>query len=207
MPPSIRDTENHSTMPPDSPRPEDAQLPRGSWPQSEPCGESTLHAAADTFDLLRFIQGAQPLNPLNPHHAQVAPLHSDSLRHYYQLGMASRSEKTGNAAQILGMSEAEFQQLDAVKGYIAHEMERGTNAVAEGNACTTAPGVPEATDMDPAIELPYSAAHSAESTPASYLWWLGTCHTPAASEADSEHQVVLCASNAEDAHPPGWSLG
>lgn len=68
-------------------------------------------------------------------------------------------------------------------------------------------GVQEAQEFDDLQIITYTPVPAAYPAPPRCLLWLDGGGEPAAAETGSENQVVLCASNAEDAQPPAWALG
>lgn len=178
----------------------------------------------DAFDIQLFINRIQPLNPDNPHYVAVEPLDSSSLHRYYTLGMTKPSAETRHAAELLAMGEDEFVLIDAVRAYVAFEMERHSDGADDslhwaaphpsaGNVPASAAvrcaapemdGVMEVQDFDNFQMITYTPVPAAHPLPPRYLQWLDGCGEPAEVESEFENQVVLCASNAEDAHSPGW---
>jgi len=178
----------------------------------------------DAFDIDLFINRIQPLNPGNPYHGAVEPLDSNSLQRYYALGMAKPSAETRHAAELLTMGEDEFALIEAVGAYVAFEIDRHADGAddslpwtaphpCEGNVPVSAAvrcaapemdGVMEVQDFDNFQMITYTPVPAAHPLPPRYLQWLDGCGEPAEVETEFENQVVLCASNAEDAHSPGW---
>lgn len=181
----------------------------------------------DTFDINFFINPLQPLNPDNPYHGAVAPLDSDSLCRYHALGMAKPYAEIRNAAELLTMGNDEFELIDAVRAYAEFEMGRRVDGADDslpwtaphpcaGNVPVSAAVRCVAPDMDDVLDVQdldsleistHTPVPAADTVPSRYLQWLGGCGAPAPEETELENQVVLCASNAEDAQPPGWTLG
>ncbi len=194
-------------------------------PRAHAVQQTQAREVEDAFDIQLFINRIQPLNPDNPHYVAVEPLDSNSLHRYYALGMTKPCAETRHVAELLAMGEDEFVLIDAVRAYVAFEMERHADG-ADDSLPWTAPhpsagNVPASAavrcaepDMDGAMEVqdfdnfqmitPMPAAHP---MPPRYFQWLDGCGEPAEVETEFENQVVLCASNAEDAQPPGWALG
>jgi len=178
----------------------------------------------DAFDIDLFINRIQPLNPGNPYHGAVEPLDSNSLQRYYALGMAKPSAETRHAAELLTMGEDEFALIEAVGAYVAFEIDRHADGADDslhwaaphpsaGNVPASAAvrcaapemdGVMEVQDFDNFQMITYTPVPAAHPLPPRYLQWLDGCGEPAEVETEFENQVVLCASNAEDAHSPGW---
>lgn len=179
----------------------------------------------DGFDI--NLDRIHSLSPDNPYRAAVEPLDFNDLHLYCALGMAKPFAETRHAAELLAMGEDEFALIDAVRAYVAFEMHRHADG-ADDSLPWTAPhpsagnvpvsaglhcagpdmdGVLDVQDLDHFQIITYTPVPAAHPAPPRYLQWLQGCGALTSMETDSENQVVLCASNAEDAHPPGWALG
>lgn len=183
--------------------------------------QTQAREAEDGFDI--NLDRIQPLNPDNPHYGAVEPLDSSSLLWYYALEVTKPCAETRHAAELLAMGEDEFASIDAVRAYVAFEIERHADSADDslhgaaphpsaGNMPASAAVRCAAPDMDGVMEVQdfdnfHMITPEAHPMPPRYLQWLDGCGEPAEVETECENQVVLCASNAEDAQPPGWAPG
>lgn len=167
------------------------------------------------------------LNPDNPYRVALEPLDFNDLQLYRALGMAKPCAETRHAAELLAMGESDFALIDAVRDYVAFEMGRHADGAdtrlpwttphpSAGNMPVSAAlrcagpdmdGVLEVQDFDNFQIITYTPVPAAHPAPPRHLQWMQGWGALTSLETDSENQVVLCASNAEDAQPPGWALG
>lgn len=169
-----------------------SHLRRSIYNNPRPHAVQQAREVEDAFDTDLFIHPPQPLNPDNPDHAAAAPLDSDSLHRYHALGMAAPCAETRHGAELLSMGDDECVLMDAVRAYVASETHRHV----EG-----------AQDFDSFQIITYTPVPAADPAPPRSLLWLDGGGAPAAMATGSENQVVLCASNVEDAQPPAWAPG
>lgn len=184
-------------------------------------------AAAEPFNLPEFLDGTLALNPQNPFHAQISVLDAASLQRYHLLGSPELWTEQGHSAEILTLSEPEFERIEFIRGYIAHETPPNSNGEYVEDDSLSWPDDPQENMQPPAalssaanpdafleqqdfgsFQIIILAPPPSAPTLPSYLRWMGQADAPVALSVEAQVQAaLLCGTTTDSMTSLAWQLG